>query len=126
MPAGTYYVGDPCYAFTDRWMEWLEAAGFEDGPRYLVAEIDGYSAVGVHTAYGDGLYYGSDGHKYGVDAGMIGAVPVQIAKDNALYAMQKVTFGSAFEVEYDNENGQGIIRIGHIDIPTGDNEGEEW
>jgi hypothetical protein len=55
MPAGRYWVGDPCYAVpSERWMEWLEAADYMNAGRYLLAELDGRSVLGIGTAYGDG------------------------------------------------------------------------
>lgn len=120
MPAGRYYVGDPCYAFADHgdWMEWLTAAGIDEQPipKYMVADFKGYPVIGVGTAYGDGCYYGDDGNEYGVDAGMIGAVPVEVATDGPLSAMQLVVFSEPFEVVW--EEDRGTISIGHISIET--------
>lgn len=117
-PAGTYYIGDPCYAIpNDRWMEWLEAADYTNQETYLVADLDGHTAIGVGTAYGDGVYGGSDGNTYGVDAGLIGAVPREVAEEGC--SSNLVTFDSPFDVSYD----EGVIRIGHIRIDTSDEEG---
>lgn len=116
MPAGEYYVGDPCYAVDDhdRWMKWLEDADYMSNPRYLLADLDGQPALGIGTAFGDGTYLGSDGNEYGVDAGLLGVVPVEVAEDNALHAMQRVTFDQPFECSYD----EGTINLGHIQIDT--------
>lgn len=124
MPAGVYYVGDPCYAFEahEDWMNWLEAAKYEeDGLRFLVADVRGKKVVGVKTFEGDGCFRGNDGHEYGVDAGLLGAVPVEVATDNALYAMQKVVFPEDFIVGYHD----GVISIGRITIDTDPGE-FEW
>ena len=121
MPDGEYYVGDPCYAFSNdaRWMGWLEAANYtEPRIRILYATLQGQPVVGVNTAHGDGAYTGSDGFEYGVDAGLIGVVPVSVAEDNALWAMRKVTFDSDFDISWDDE--EGTITIGDITIPTDD------
>lgn len=87
-PAGTYWVGDPCYSVPDdRWMEWLEAAEYDHpdrGDAPLIAELDGLTVVGVSTAYGDGDYPSyslpEKGRKikFWVDAGMIGLVPAVV------------------------------------------------
>lgn len=131
MPAGEYYVGDPCYAFDNhkRWMKWLKDADFDATPypRYLLAEVEGRPVLGIGTAYGDGAYSGTDGFEYGVDAGLLGVVPVEVAEDNALYAMKKTTFDKPFTCSYD----EGTITLGHIVIETGDdedyyNEDGEW
>ena len=44
----------------------------------------------VHsTAYGDGSYEGSDGRSYSVDAGIIGAIPVELIEDEVVQEMIK-------------------------------------
>lgn len=122
LPAGRYYVGDPCYSIPDElWMEWLEAANYLDNPRVLVAEVGGHTALGVGTAYGDGEYHGSDGNSYGVDAGLIGVVPEELGKNGStLYATQLVEFDTDFECRYED----GVIVLGHIRIDTDPDEGE--
>lgn len=118
MPAGKYYVGDPCYCVpTDRWMEWLEAAKYEDSPRFLLAELDGHPILGVSTAYGDGVFPGTDGNSYPVDAGLIGLVPVEIA-EVSFPSDKPVEFTSDFECSYSD----GVIVLGHIGINTDDGE----
>ena len=126
MPAGTYWIGDPCYAVpNDRWMEWLQAADYENQD-VLIADLDGRPVLGIGTAYGDGTYPGDDGNSYPVDAGLIGAVPIELV-DGEPDGMAKVTFAAAF----DCESTDGLISIGHIDIDTDPDEepeddGYEW
>lgn len=84
MPPGIYRLGDPCYSVPHhRWMEWLTAADYDatPNPTNLFAEIDGRMVIGFGTAYGDGCYPGSNGFDYGVDAGLIGLVPIEVAGD---------------------------------------------
>lgn len=119
MPAGTYYVGDPCYSVPDeRWMEYLEAARFDqpEGRRYLLAHLDGHPVLGIGTAYGDGEYPGSDGKYYPVDAGLIGLVPVEVGIEDP-FGVNTVTFDEPFECSYKDK---GTIVLGHIKIETGD------
>lgn len=126
LPAGKYWVGDPCYAIPDpQWMPWLEAANYTENPRLLIADLSGgHTAVGVGTAHGDGLYEGSDGNYYPVDAGLIGATPVApCAKAEDITSMQLVEFSEDFEVRYED----GTIHIGHIAIDTDpEDEDEGW
>lgn len=128
MPAGAYYVGDPCYAFSndnnERWMQWLKDANYDvtPYPRYLLAEVEGKAVLGIGTAYGDGAYPGSDGFEYCVDAGLLGVVPVEVAEDSALYAMNKTTFDKPFTCSYD----EGTITLGHIVIETSDESNDDW
>ena len=118
IPAGEYYVGDPCYGVPDaRWMEWLEAADYENVDRFLVADLDDrHTVVGVRTAYGDGEYYDQAGRAYPVDAGLIGVVPVELVEEDEPSGMHRVTFDSDFQVAYSGEHG--TIHIGTIDIET--------
>lgn len=125
LPPGDYVVGDPCYMI-DRadWMAWLEAADYENESRehVLAANIDDALAVGVPTAHGDGAYVDQFGYEYGVDAGLIGAVPVHVADaatDSAYVTMGAVgvtvfTFNAPFRCYYDN----GTVVIGHLRIDT--------
>lgn len=114
MPAGEYWVGDPCYAVKDEdWMPWLESADYMSDPQILIAEIGDFSVLGIGTAYGDGKYKDKDGRSYPVDAGLIGVVPVEVAQDDVSGA-HKVTFASEFTCSYDN----GVITLGSINIDT--------
>jgi len=116
VPAGEYYVGDPCYGVpNDRWMEWLEVADYLRQHRILTASLDGYPVVGVGTKYGDGSYVGGPGLEFPVDAGLIGIVAKEISKSDP-HGMHLVTFVRPFECSYDD--WQGRITIGHITIDT--------
>lgn len=116
LPAGTYWVGDPCYAIPDElWMEWLHRADYMNNSDALLAEIGGHLACGISTAYGDGLYPGSDGVEYPVDAGLLGATPVAVAVDEP-FGSKLVTFDAPFTCYSDD----GTVHIGHIAIETGD------
>lgn len=117
LPAGDYFVGDPCYGVpNDRWMEWLEAANYEDNPRLLVAALNERTVVGVGTAYGDGEYFDQQGRRYPVDAGLIGVVPVELVGNGSVTpsGMHRVTFTERFECRYDD----GTIILGSIQIDT--------
>lgn len=118
LPPGTYVVGDPCYSIPDeKWMEWLEAADYTNNHRehVLVAEVDGRLCVGVSTYFGDGSYDGDDGNTYGVDAGLLGLVPIEVASKNSVGDDRVLrTFQSEVVCEY---NG-GHVRLGPITIDT--------
>lgn len=114
MPAGTYWVGDPCYGVPDqRWMEWLEAADYESNHPVLYAELDGHPVVGLTTAYGDGVYHDGPGNEYPVDAGLIGMVPVAVAQEKP-FGMRKVVFDFPVKVRWD----EGVLEFGSIRIDT--------
>lgn len=121
LPAGTYWVGDPCYAVDSQelWMEFLGASGFFQTS--VVARVGDKMIAAVGTAYGDGCYLGSDGYEYGVDAGLLGVVPVADWAKDPGDLMTKVVFEEPFEVSTDGEN----VLIGTILIPTGDEDEDD-
>ena len=88
IPAGTYYLGDPCYLFgkadspegignSDSWIKWLDST---DGYPIYEAKINHPERVvaAAGTRYGDGMYAAvfndNRREKLAVDAAMIGLV----------------------------------------------------
>ncbi len=122
MPAGTYRLGDPCYHVpSDLWMPWLEAADFTK-ESVLLANIDGKPVLGFSTAWGDGLYPGSDGRGYPVDAGLIGLVPLDLSKSkDDGFLGSTVTFEESFTCTREG----GTLTFGHIVIETDDEADED-
>jgi hypothetical protein len=112
IPAGTYFVGDPGYAFDDHgvWMELLKSADFESRD-LLEASARGRSFVASGTAYGDGEYEDREGRRYPVDAGLIGVVP---ARGKTPWGMHRIVFAEDFTVSYED----GVIFIGPVAIDT--------
>ena len=133
LAAGTYLVGDPCYAFDndldENWQGWLANCWgqFEDA-----AVMDGFTPAGgrvvaSQTEHGDGTYEDGDGFEYGVDAGLLGAVHIGFLAN--LYpslhglshealeektGMRVVDFDRPFDITYE----AGWVQIGHIGINT--------
>ncbi len=86
LPAGTYYIGDLCYALPDSvYYGYWENTGFKDG-RHKVGD---YPFAVWGTAYGDGVYLGSDGKDYPVDAGIIGIADIRLCKKDIQEGMTK-------------------------------------
>ena len=120
LPAGKYYVGDPCY-FTpnDLWISYLDAG--TDGD--VIYDVDGKTItlddgrlVAAHgTAHGDGNYKGSNGEYYFVDAGLLGAVQLlpgeQIERSDLGTVVE---FAEPFTVSYED----GTVFVGSISIDT--------
>lgn len=73
---GKIYIGDICYAMDDDiyYKFWGDEHNFADG----VMTYNG-TKFGVYaTAWGDGIYWGTDDNGYCVDAGNIGVVPMEL------------------------------------------------
>lgn len=119
LPAGTYYIGDPCYVFNrEQWDTLGEQTGwFEETP---VAAIYEYRMVAFGTAYGDGTYQDNFGHEYPVDSGLIGIVPIEVV-DPTKICGQVVRFEEPFTCEDIGDR----LRFGHIVIETEDDEEED-
>lgn len=128
VPAGTYWLGDPCYTVPkDQWMEWLDAADFEIQTDIIAARSsDGYLALGVTTEFGDGGYEDNYSRILDVDSGLIGLVEVAWVPD-----LQEEG-GTRYKVTFDNPvecyRRDGVITIGDIQIPTAleDDDDSEW
>ena len=129
IPAGKYYLGDPCYMVPDdEWHDLLYTCQTFQEPVGTLR--DGTKIYALPTAYGDGQYTGSDGFSYGVDAGLIGLVPVGIKLDDdskqCLDLVNIVEFLTD-TVMYDDN---GVLTFGHIVIDTaytyGDDGDNEW
>src|SRR5574343_1456005 len=76
LPAGTYYIGDPCYVLHNEWGEICDvicSREFKERDWVLVL-ADGRKVAMAHTEYGDGEYWDREGNAYGVDAGLLGAI----------------------------------------------------
>lgn len=121
VPAGRYYLGDPCYAIADKhWSQWLDNAGLDnrDDHMMLKGTIEGsHEAYAFCTAHGDGIYNDQHDREFGVDAGLIGLVPlayleennVKIEKDWTIITFDRPTHCSSLE---------GTLRFGDIRIHT--------
>jgi len=108
---GKYYFGDVCYVMDDdvyhkEWGKeddpnWHEV-GYQDG----VHETSKGTFVVAGTAYGDGVYRGTDGRDYGVDAGVLGIVPESLWKVGEAEAggMGKV-IDVRTKLEFEEQNG---------------------
>ena len=111
LDAGDYWLGDPCYVIRDEdWMPWLEATDYQTETN-LIGEIPGseHEAVGFQTSYGDGVYpftiNGEEVFALGVDAGMVGFVPVEYEPKPRLEGMvTKVSFSRMTTVRWKDGN----------------------
>ena len=127
LDAGDYWLGDPCYVIKDEdWLPWLKACFFETETN-LAGEIPGteHEAVGFATSYGDGVYpytvNGEEVFELGVDAGMIGFVPVEYEPNPRLEGMvTKVTFSRLTTINWKNGNFSWWGEGGENEVITDD------
>ena len=81
-------------------------------------EWKGYKLFVSNTAHGDGVYHDQFGNEFGVDAGMIGCIPLELVGNFDPRDGHAVEFTEPFTCGYEDEGG--VIRIGEHRIPTGD------
>lgn len=98
MPPGEYYLTDPCYCFEDKtWSELCDLANVWQEPENVVTQFRGKPLLSFNTENGDGCYTDNEGFEYGVDSGMIGLVPVEIADNPPPEGLsRKVSFLNRF------------------------------
>lgn len=125
LPAGNYWIGDPCYPFpndgpkSDEWDKVLAATDFFQNPHCDLDEIQVWAG---NTVYGDGTYAGSDGNIYPVDSGLIGIMPEStvdyLGNDKAWLANCGTfgTFAKPFDVVFDGV----LLQFGDVTINTED------
>lgn len=136
-PAGVYLIGDPCHTIpndewdgiieatncfgSDSWVYERKAEGkpigtdFDDG----VYHWNGKTCFASGTRYGDGFYSSRGGAvQVGVDAGLIGIIPLTIGKQEGepykSFCGSIVDFKSDFEVWEE----KGVFHFGKIKIDT--------
>lgn len=124
LPAGKYFIGDPCYAFQvdGSWDVVLEKSDYFSRPS---VEIDGKVLCAFSTVWGDGEYLDQNDNAYPVDAGLIGVVPEEIALK---YCGSKEPFGMhlfEFKKDFECYSLDGVIVLGKIVIDTDSQVDEE-
>lgn len=134
LPAGKYFVGDPCYVIedSDLWSKFCDKY-FDYSEEHVStvsgAVINGHMVVASGTALGDGFYEDESGNGYSVDAGLIGLTPEALLKDfNNFEEICEKAEGLGQWVDFDSEvtisYSEGLISISsdsiEISISTGD------
>jgi hypothetical protein len=133
-PAGKYYVGDPCYAVKDEnWNALCDQTHTFGNEDKEISPTD-YNWTGLFryndkdcftddTKYGDGSFYDNYGHEFGVDAGLIGIMPLEVCDGDSMEGGQIIEFTLDFEVWAED----GDFHFGNVVIQTGDTEeDDEW
>ena len=101
---GTYYLGDPCYVIPNSdWDRFIDQLGSDQS----LFKFDGFECYVSSTKYGDGEYPDNFGNYYTVDAGIIGAIPIQLVENP-----DNVDYGKIVQMQEDfvcNFDGNSII-----------------
>ena len=125
-----FYIGDICYVLGDGIYHGVWGAnGYKDGE--VEVPHTGLSFGVAGTAYGDGSYCDGEGNIYGVDAGVIGIVPLELIGKMDGLENGRVVFGSgiatfvAVDGVFDIEFPDGeLVHINTRDWD--DDEEDEW
>lgn len=127
LPAGRYVVGDPCYHVPDgEWNAVLEQSDFFEGQCWANfktgAGLIG-TVVAFGTAYGDGVYEDAAGREYGVDAGLIGVIPLHdVGAALDLSCAHVIEFSAPFTCQ----SVDGVIIFGFVEINTEDTSADDF
>ena len=81
LPAGQYYIGDPCYALSSHIYDGVFGGQAYEMGLYSTSDDKDFFFVG-RTYAGDGCYEGTDGNNYEVDSGTIAILPYHLAEGN--------------------------------------------
>jgi hypothetical protein len=122
---GTYWIGDPCYAFTSDDEAWQEVLGSCEHFRKPVGSVivrdepEPHLVAAFPTWHGDGEYEDTEGYRYSVDSGLIGIMRIETAvrfgAPTALLAQGRVV---EFVKEQTIEWEAGRFIFGTIEIDT--------
>jgi hypothetical protein len=120
VPAGKYWLGDPCYVIeSDDWSKVCEAFFADENQGKSVVQVDlgnGNLVVLCNTAWGDGEFRSSKGHILPVDSGTIGLV--SLAYDPEFKSNFDLCSEVEFSVDTTVDNFGGIMYFGTIRVDT--------
>jgi len=127
--AGKYWLGDPCYVVKDEdWNVVGEETGWFGSDSHNEKSKDynglfyygGMKCFANSTRYGDGVFTDNENREYGVDAGLLGILPLEICNGD-LRGGNVVEFENDFVVTWN----EGHFEFGDVVIETGDDEDSE-
>jgi hypothetical protein len=82
LPAGKYYLGDPCYVIADElWSKFCDALDEADPLNGVIFKFEKHQVFVSCTNYGDGRRcFDNLGNEYGSIAGIIGLIPIALCE----------------------------------------------
>lgn len=137
LPAGSYYVGDLGYLFSeetdDIYQAYVCGINMDDEGKPVSIKAGRrkeFAAFYGSTAYGDGQFTDNLGNEYSVDAGILGVV--QLLSADLVAEAKKIDseghgkvieFKENFRVDRDED---GTFTFGHLTIVTNNDDEEEY
>lgn len=123
LPAGEYWIGDPCYAFPNSgpkehlWCQVLGDSHDLDDP-YITDEIKIWAGG---TAYGDGEYESDTNDIFPVDAGLIGIMTRETVDflSNDITELTRLGKFVTFNEDFNICINYGTFQFGDMVIETG-------
>lgn len=110
LSAGLYYIGDPCHVMKSKDYEKIPVVG--DG----IFDCGGQPIFKASTAFGDGVFYDAWNHLFRVDAGILGATPVELMDNRKSTKFGRiVNFPNGLTIKY---NGHLFDFGGKVRIET--------
>ena len=135
LPAGAYYIGDPCYILNDKTYDNILMPVMREANRNGRDTYEFYSnphneytqrGVVMGTLHGDGIYYDNIGVSYPVDSGQIACIDIAsigLKADIIYYVNTKAVYLYNFDKPFDCvRHDNGVLRFNSISINTGDIE----
>lgn len=127
LPAGEYFIGDPYYSIKDS--EWDDFVDNLDDDLDKIQSYKNCVFCSINTQYGDGTYLDNLSRKFGVDSGMIAALPRALIDEQDAhkeYSSESsvghwVTFDEPVKCGIEN----GVIYFGNLTIETDDYDYEQ-
>lgn len=110
IPAGEYWLGDPGYAFWDKWQAVIAASDEFKKPAF---DFEGRTLVVFPTLHGDGVYPSPAG-SIAVDSALIGLVPVDAAERDP----QGWSYRVVFPFDAEATSVKGVLTFGNIAVDT--------
>lgn len=118
LPAGSYYIGDPCYVIDRaKWGALIDQnPGVVMGVTDKAIDFEGHKLWMHKTRYGDGGYYDQHGAEYSVDSGLLAAVPLVLCERTGWERLGCVVHPSkTFSCSFTK---RGVFRVGAVRIQT--------
>jgi hypothetical protein len=134
LPAGKYYIGDPCYVISDHdtWIEFIESCGYFEETAEASIGDDKFWAHS--TVYGDGSYWCNVGKELPVDSGLIGIVPYAVVEKYCHRSVATILnlgafieFPEEFDVSFNIKanKGEATHVFGDVMVYTGEESCED-